>query len=85
MKAGAGGRDRYRNDPDDRPTSDLRADTLYQAANREAGLADFADFLWELAAAAEAGSDHQLAFTKLFLSIARTDAAVGQRRDTAER
>ena len=53
----------------------ISALTLFtKPANRDAGLADFADFLWELAAKAEAGSDHQLAFTKLFLSIARTDA-----------
>ena len=53
----------------------ISALTLFtKPASREAGLTDFADFLWELATTAAKGSDHQLAFTRLFLSIARTDA-----------
>ena len=57
----------------------MSALTLFtRPANREAGLADFADFLWSTGRRSRAGSDHQLAFSKLFVSIARTDDAAGQ-------
>ncbi|HVQ88892.1 MAG TPA: aminopeptidase N [Actinomycetes bacterium] len=41
---------------------------------KEPSLQAFADFLFGLANAAEPGSDHQLALTRAFSSIARTDA-----------
>jgi aminopeptidase N len=42
--------------------------------HREQALADFAGYLQQQAAAAEPGSDHQLALYRAFVSIARTDA-----------
>ena len=42
--------------------------------HRAHALADFADYLQHQAAVAEAGSDHQLALYRAFVSIARTDA-----------
>jgi aminopeptidase N len=43
---------------------------------REPGLRRFADYLLEQARAAAGGSDHQLALTRAFASIARTDEQV---------
>ena len=44
------------------------------AADREDGARGFADLLGEQAASRPAGSDHQLAFVRAFVGIARTDA-----------
>ncbi|GAA2842861.1 aminopeptidase N [Leucobacter komagatae] len=56
----------------------LSASSYVAPAKREATLEKAADALWQLALAAEAGSDNQFQFVKAFASLAGTDAQLDQ-------